>query len=402
MDKSVVVLRNVGHGVNDIFWYILPSLLPVILDQFGMKYGTAGGLFTAYLGVVAVFSFILGKISDHFPRHIILGAGFLVASVFLIGSSLTNNFSLFVVCLLVAGIGVGSYHAAGYALIEDITENRKGRAYGMFEFWGATGIFLMFLLHGLLLKQVSWRSIILITCIPGLVMGLLYFFYSGRFRSAMDHADRMVVNKTDVQDTPMLLFFLFIVSFTIRYFGILGVVSFTSTYLVRELGLQANIASYATGIYFLGGLIITPIMGRQCDKRNPIVLLLLTTIIPFPLIFLMTLVQPLWVLPIYLILIGASYYGASPAMSMIVARMSSKLGMGEAFGYFMAVTSVTFSFSPLLFGVLADRIGLNLTMRIFSLPLLLGSAVILLLYFVEKRYCLFTRPGPAAEAAARN
>jgi hypothetical protein len=43
MDRSVVNLRNVGHGVNDIFLYILPSLLPVILDQFGMKYGSAEG-----------------------------------------------------------------------------------------------------------------------------------------------------------------------------------------------------------------------------------------------------------------------------------------------------------------------------------------------------------------------
>jgi MFS family permease len=105
----------------------------------------------------------------------------------------------------------------------------------------------------------------------------------------------------------------------------------------------------------------------------------------------MTLTQPLWILPIYLLLIGGSYYGAGPAMLMIVARMSSKLGKGEAFGYFMAVTSIVFSFSPLLFGVLADRIGLNLTMKIFSLPLLLGSAVLVLLYFVEKRYCLFNR-----------
>ena len=75
-DRSVVILRNVGHGVNDIFWYILPSLLPVILDQFDIKYGTAGGLLTAFLGVVAVFSFILDKISDYSPRHIILAAGF--------------------------------------------------------------------------------------------------------------------------------------------------------------------------------------------------------------------------------------------------------------------------------------------------------------------------------------
>jgi len=78
-------------------------------------------------------------------------------------------------------------------------------------------------------------------------------------------------------------------------------------------------------------------------------------------------------------------------MSMIIARMSSKLGKGEAFGCFMAVTSVTFSFSPLLFGMLADRIGLNLTMKIYSLPLLLGSLVLLALFFVEKRYRLFSQ-----------
>jgi len=60
--------------------------------------------------------------------------------------------------------------------------------------------------------------------------------------------------------------------------------------------------------------------------------------------------------------------------------MSGKLGKGEAFGYFMALISVTFSFSPLLFGLLADRIGMGPSMRVFSLPLLfaaLGMAVMI-------------------------
>ena len=152
-ESGARVLRNVSHGVNDIFWFILPSLLPVILEQFDMKYGTAGGLLAAFLIVIAVFSFALGKLSDRVPRQLILGSGFLVASVFLIFSSLAERYGVFVVFLLISGVGVGSYHPTIYAHIDETTARRQGREYGMFELWGFTGIFLMFLLHGFLLEE---------------------------------------------------------------------------------------------------------------------------------------------------------------------------------------------------------------------------------------------------------
>jgi len=44
--------------------------------------------------------------------------------------------------------------------------------------------------------------------------------------------------------------------------------------------------------------------------------------------------------------------------------MSGRIGKGEAFGYFMAVIGVTFSFSPFLFGISSDRTGLIITFPI--------------------------------------
>ena len=126
--------------------------------------------------------------------------------------------------------------------------------------------------------------------------------------------------------------------------------------------MPTNIASYATGLYFLGGLIFTPIIGKQCDIRSPFLVLLVTTGIAFPLIFLISLPH-LRILPLYLILLGGSYYGAGPAVNMILALMNSKMGMGEAFGYLTSMMAVAYSFSPLLFGVMADRIGLRLSIR---------------------------------------
>jgi hypothetical protein len=58
MNRSVVILRNVRNGVNDISWYILLSLLPVILDQFGMKYGTGGAAYRFYRGCRRILFYI--------------------------------------------------------------------------------------------------------------------------------------------------------------------------------------------------------------------------------------------------------------------------------------------------------------------------------------------------------
>jgi MFS family permease len=386
MDRNVVVLRTAGHGVNDIFWFVLPSMLPVILEQFDMRYGTAGGMLTAFLGVIAVFSFVLGKVSDHFPRHTIMGIGFLLASILLIGASLTSTLTMFMVLILIAGIGVGSYHPTVYALIDETTEQKKGAVYGMFELWGSLAIFIMFILHGLLLKQMSWRFIILVTSIPGLFMGALYLFYSSSFRGVQAQVVRETPGTVSGSgDSPLILFALYLAVVTLRFFSIMAVVNFTPTYLVREIGLPANVASFATGIYFLGGLIFTPILGKQCDIRSPFTVLLFTTGLVFPMILLLTVPQPSWMLPLYLFLIGVCYYGAGPAMNIITSSMGNRLGKGEAFGYFMALIAVTFSFSPLLFGMLADRVGLRVSMRYFSLPLLAGTVLLVLLMVLRRR-----------------
>jgi len=378
-NKNEITLRNVGHGVNDIYWFILPSLLPVILDHFNMKYGTAGGLLTAFLLVIAVFSFILGKISDYVARANILGLGFLIASTFLILSTFMHGFGSFMTFILLAGIGVSSFHPSAYALIDETTEYKQGRVYGTFEFWGSAAIFLMFFLHGFLLEKLSWKNIILVTSIPGLLVGTLYLTRSKELRYSRLREQKTISHAPNAPDIPPFLFILFLIVVALRFFGIIAVVNFTPTYLVREVGLDKSIASFATGIYFLGGLVFVSLMGRLCDRWGPFPVLLFSTAAAFPLIILVAVTKPLFLLPLYLLLLGGMYYGAGPAMNMIIAKMSSRLRKGEAFGYFMAIIAVTYSFSPLIYGVNADRLGLQRTMRFFSFPLLVSTVGLFIL-----------------------
>jgi MFS family permease len=379
--KGVNLLRNVGHGANDLYWFILPSLLPVILEQHELKYIGAGGILAAYLGAIALFSFILGKISDSVSRQRLMGFGFIIASGFFILSTATDVIAVFVSCVIIAGIGVSSFHPAIYASIDETTSRDHGIVYGMFEFWGSVAVFGMFVLHGFLFREIGWKPILILTSIPGLVVGSLYIRYGTSFNST-EPAETSA--KAQPGEFSMIHFVLFLLVVTFRFLGLIAVINFTPTYLVRAIGVSKSIASWATGVYFLGGLVFTPIAGKLCDRWGPFQVLLVTTGLVTPFIFLVGTSSPLWALILYLLPIGACYYGVGPATDILIARLGSRMGKGEAFGYMVAVISVAFSLSPLLFGAVADRIGLTATIRLFSLPLLVSFILLLILWSMHK------------------
>jgi fucose permease len=57
--------------------------------------------------------------------------------------------------------------------------------------------------------------------------------------------------------------------------------------------------------------------------------------------------------------------------------LGSRFGSGATFGLLMAVISLIGAFSPALFGLLADHLGLTGAMRLFALPALAGWLLLL-------------------------
>jgi MFS family permease len=382
--RSIIVLRNVAHGANDLYWFILPLLLPLILEQYDMKYSAAGGVLTAYLGTIAIFSFILGKISDNIPRERILGAGFFVASVSCILAGFMGSLPFFILFLLIAGIGVSSFHPVIYASIDETTAYGHGSEYGMFEFWGAVGVFIMFLLHGLLLREMNWKMIIMLTSVPGLVVGSFYF----RYRKLWGKNDLPQVKQDSAGDSDnrsVFSFVLLLLIVTLRFLSSVAVASFIPTYLVREFGLDPSLASFATGIYFLGALIFTPFGGKLSDRWGPFQVLILIFGLTIPFIFLLSIPSTTWAVLLYLFPIGACYAAGQPAQNVLIMRLGSRIGKGEAFGYMTAAIAVASSFGPLLFGAISDRVGLRLSIRLFSLPVLLSFILLVVLWYIYER-----------------
>src|SRR6056297_3251360 len=115
-NKRFIQFSYIGHSINEIYWFILPLLLPKILSEFGLSYFMAGGFLTVYLVMVSLFSFIIGKASDYLPRWRILITGFFLTSACFILAGFTSSLFFLTLFVAIGAIGVSAFHPIAYAL----------------------------------------------------------------------------------------------------------------------------------------------------------------------------------------------------------------------------------------------------------------------------------------------
>jgi FSR family fosmidomycin resistance protein-like MFS transporter len=376
------LLSWVGHGVNDLYSFVLPLVLPLLLQDFALSYRLAGLVLAVFLIVVAVFSFLFGRISDRFSPWALIGGGFLLACLAFVGGGSVRSIRALLPLLAVGAVGASTFHPVIYALIDRIARERRGRVLGWFEFWGGLSILAMYLLGGLLLRRLGWRGILILVGAPGLLLGILflqrgaYELRQSREPAGLSHASpgpQTLEGRTRM--LPALAFFL--ASCALRFLSTTAVVNFLPTFLAQGRNLTPSLAAYVSAFIFIGGTPSVVLFGGAADRLEPMRILLLASGLLAPLILLLSLRLPLWaVLPV-LLAFGAMHSGCSPAQNLILSRLGARLGRGAVFGILLSLLGLLGAVSPALFGLLADRWGLNAAMKLFALPALAGWLVLL-------------------------
>ncbi len=386
--RRLHLLSRFGHGVNDTYWFILPVVLPMILTSYGLRYGSAGLILSAYLMLIAVLSFVFGRLSDRLPRWRLIGVGFLVAAAGFFAAGVTAALALFVAALLFAGAGVSTFHPVMYGSLEERVPRERGRVYGIFELWGVGAAFIMTLAAGLLIRSVGWRLVLVAVAIPGVAAGML-FLLSRPYRPQARRAPAAAGDHV-----PLALFFVYLVGNMVRFLAVNGAMSFVPTFLTNELGLGADIASYATALFFGGGMLAAPIAGRLADHRNPLLLLLLYTVATVPVLALLGAARSVAMALPLIFLLGVVSLACTPTQNILVARLGPRFGKGEVFGILMGVMTLANASSPAIFGAVADRQGLAGTLQMSALPTLAGALMLAALSLVPQARRVAADAGP--------
>jgi MFS family permease len=394
--SSRIRIRNLtwlGHGVNDTHVFILPLVLPLVLRELELPFSTAGLLVSGFLFVMAVSSYVFGRVSDHLPPWGIVGGGFLLAAVCLVGAGLAPTPPLLVASLLVAAVGVGTFHPVAYAQIDRMSlggAGGTGGAYGLFELWGGVALIGMYVANGSLLASIGWQGVLMVTGIPGFALGLLFLRQARRPANPQPagHAAQSAERVDAVSGRPagsLTAFVVVLVAALLRYLSAMAVVTFTPTYLAIGRGLPTNWSVYLAGLTFLGSLVASPLLGRLADRWNPLGVLIATAGLIGPLMILFSLPVPVGLLPPLIVVLGGAIGGCAPAQNLLLTRTGGGLGRGQIFGIMMGILSLMSSVSPAIYGWLSDHFGLGPGLRVLTIPAVSGWVLLVWLGLVLRR-----------------
>ena len=375
---SKLKLNALGHSYNDMYFFIIPLLLPLLRKEFGINYVQSGLILTIHVALRSIFTLLFGYLGDKYEKKVIIASGFICSSIFLGSLIWINNINTIVTFLFLLAIGVSTFHPLATAIIRENSEvNQRGRYLSLFSAAGTAGIIVASLLFGFLVQAWGWKMTCLLLSFPGYFLGYAYL------KSKKDKKNLKVKKEKKTKRGHINLFF---ISMGIRSLGFWAILSFLPLYATDYLGLKPEISAWIISIIFIGMFMGSLISSRIIDKSHPLILVLSATIITTFIVFSITFIaQPISIVLLIGILgiVEGIFY---PSQSTWLTFICPVNHQSKIFGISLFVEGVSATIAPTLYGWIADQFSLIWAYRLAAIPLFISFVLFLALHFLENKY----------------
>lgn len=376
--KSKLRLNAFGHSYNDIYFFIIPFLLPLFREEFGINYIQSGLILTIHVALRSIFSLVFGYFGDKYEKKMIIAIGFICSSIFLGSLIWINNISAIVTFLFLLAIGVSTFHPLATAMVRENSKRyQRGRYISLFSAAGTAGIIVSSLLFGFLVQTWGWKMTCLLLSLPGYFLGYAYL------KSKKDKKNLKVKTRKKTKRGHINLFF---ISMGIRSLGLWAILSFLPLYATDYLGLKPETSAWILSVIFIGMFVGSLISSRIIDKSHPLILVFSATIITTFLVLGITFIaQPISIV----LLIGTLGIVEGiffPSQSTWLTFICPVNHQSKIFGISLFIEGISATIAPTLYGWIADQSSLIWAYRLAAIPLFISFILFLILHFLENKH----------------
>ena len=384
-----------GHGVFHWFTQSFLVLLPAVVAAFGLN-GFQVGLIAAVREVVSgLIALPGGVVTDMVRRHwgLVLagcmgffGLGWLVMGI-------APVYPILLLGMAVVAAAASLWHLPATAALSHQFAHRRGSALSLHGVGGNIGDVIGPALTGVLLLVLSWRGILSIYAVVPLLLTFAVFWAFRDIGRTGSQDTRPIGFREQMSQTSL--------SFKAhpRLWGIMGVAGLRGManvaflpFLALYLGLdtELNLDSTALGLHIallVGvGVVATPIMGYISDRIGRKVVLIPGML---GLCVLTALLVPFGEgigLIIILALLGMFLFSDQPILTAAALDIVEQEVAASTLGVFSFSRFLLAAASPLIAGILFDRLGIESTFFYIAAIYLIGTVVLLLVPLATPRH----------------
>jgi len=371
MQRLNLLVLTLAHFCVDSYATMLIPALPFLSERLG--FGLAfSGVLAAIPSVCSVSQPLLGLWADRMARRYLVLAGLFMAAAFTPLMGITSSYWVLVIFLCLGGFGVAAFHPQVFALVGELSGNRRSFGIALFIFGGTIAL-------GGTPLWVSWigsgpgLQYLPLVAIPGFLFLLLIVKVVPLDNPHVAHGSISMMDSLKHAGLPLLIITVVVI---LRSVSGLGIGTFIA-FLGRERGLSALEAGAALSAYNTAGVVGSLIFGYLADRVQPKFLTWATILAASPL--LLGYIHIEGPVSYVMLTIGGGLLLSSNsilvAMAQELAPRNAALASSLPLGFSWGLASLTLG--PL--GYLGDRIGLeSMLTYVALLPLMTAGLAMLL------------------------
>jgi MFS transporter, FSR family, fosmidomycin resistance protein len=361
-----VWLISAGHGLTHWYTATFYLLLPLIGKELGLSYTEIGLIMTIQHLAGAISNVPGGMLVDFVGKK-----GYLMAaSLFWVGfpyalMSLTHSFWMLLLCVTLVGIGNNLWHPAAISTLAHRYPGRKGLVLSFHGMGGNLAEALAPVAVGALLVWLSWRTVVVVNVVPGVVMATLILILLGAFTiagsregAALNAGGEAWRLKDYMRDFTSLLrnkaLMLVSCSAAFRTMTQAGLLTFLPVYLAYELGYSPFVAGACLTLLQGAGFIAAPIAGHLSDKVGRKRVVVSSMILTGIMIIGMALAGKSLMFVVFIALVGFFLYAMRPVLQAWAVDATPRNLAGTGVGLQFGITGIGASAAPAVLGVIAD------------------------------------------------
>ena len=390
-----VWLITLGHSLTHWYPATFYLLLPIIGNELGLSFSQIGLIMTCQYLAGAVANVPAGVLVDTVGRKGLL----MTVSLFWVGfpyllMSFTHSYVMLLLCVVMVGVGNSLWHPTAIPTLARRFPERKGLVLSLHGMGGNAGDALAPLVVGSLLALLTWREVVVLNVVPGLLISLLLLVFMGTLQLGRKKPASAVVSASQEDPATQSLanyvtglrqllrnrsLVILSTSGAFRSMTQNALLTFLPLFLAREMGYSMFLIGVSMFALQAAGFAAAPVAGHLSDRLGRRSVVMTSMAMTAAVLLFMALAGKSQAFVALIAVLGFFLYALRPVLQAWLLETTPTNMGGSSIGILFGTQSLGASVGPLIGGLIADRYGLGATFYFLAGTIVCANLFILLM-----------------------